>query len=210
MKDISVVIVDDNRELCNYLQQIINLTEGFTCPLTVGSADDAIWFIPRIKPDVVLMDINLKTLETGIDCVRVLKPHLSQTNFMICTVYEDDEKIFEALKAGATGYILKKTDPARLLIAIRDLYEGGSPISSQIAKKLVQSFQGLKKTNDDLDTLSVREIEVLGMLSDGLMYKEIAAKLFLSTETVRKHIYRVYKKLHVNNRVSAVNKYFDR
>jgi DNA-binding NarL/FixJ family response regulator len=133
----------------------------------------------------------------------------------MCTVYEEDEKIFEALNAGASGYILKKTAPDKLLAAIRELYEGGAPMSSQIARKVVLAFQqkqsGTNDTNtEQLQSLSQREKEILEFLSKGLMYKEIAAQLFLSPETVRKHVYHIYEKLHVSNRVAAVNKYYGR
>lgn len=214
MKEISVCIVDDNKALRNALEEIITMSEGYKCIGTIGTAEDAISQIPILKPDVVLMDINLGTEESGIDVVRVLKPRMPDTNFMMCTVYEEDDKIFQALSAGASGYILKKTDPTRMLEAIRELYEGGAPMSSQIARKVVVAFrQGQNSNNSggqDLDSLSVREKEILELLSKGLMYKEIASQLFLSPETVRKHVYHIYEKLHVNNRVSAVNKFYGR
>ena len=213
MKEISVCIVDDNKELRNALEEIISMSEGYKCICTIGTAEDALAQIPLLKPDVVLMDINLGTETSGIECVRLLKPRIPDTNFMMCTVYEEDEKIFEALSAGASGYILKKTDPQRMLEAIRELYEGGAPMSSQIARKVVVAFQHkspLVADNDELDDLSNREKEILEFLSKGLMYKEIAAHLFLSPETVRKHVYHVYEKLHVNNRVAAVNKFYGR
>jgi len=214
MNDISVCIVDDNNELRAALEEIISMSDGYKCVGTMSTADDAIRKLPLIKPDVVLMDINLGSGETGIDCVRELKPIMPSTNFMMCTVYEEDEKIFEALNAGASGYILKKTAPGKLLEAIRELYQGGAPMSSQIARKVVAAFQ--KHTTapgtgeSDLATLSNREKEILELLSRGLMYKEIAAALFISQETVRKHVYHVYEKLHVSNRVEAVNKFYGR
>jgi DNA-binding NarL/FixJ family response regulator len=220
MKSISVCIVDDNKELLNALEEIVSMSEGYKCIGTMSSAEEAVLQIPLLKPDVVLMDINLGTVETGIDVVRVLKPRISGTNFMMCTVYEEDEKIFEALSAGASGYILKKTNPSKLLEAIKELYEGGAPMSSQIARKVVIAFQ--QKQNDEnsnkpdkLDTqrmemLTSREKQILEFLSRGLMYKEIASQLFLSPETVRKHVYHIYEKLHVSNRVAAVNKFYGR
>ncbi len=213
MKDITVCIVDDNRDLRNALEEIISMSEGYECLETIGTAEQAIRQIPYLKPDVVLMDINLGTEESGIDCVRALKQQVPATNFMMCTVYEEDEKIFEALSAGASGYILKKTAPARLLEAIRELYQGGAPMSSQIARKVVAAFQGKPATSGEselLGHLSNREKEILEQLSKGLMYKEIAAELFISPETVRKHVYHIYEKLHVTNRIEAVNKYFGR
>ncbi|MEO5947726.1 MAG: response regulator transcription factor [Chitinophagaceae bacterium] len=213
MKEISVCVVDDNRELRIALEEIITMSDGFKCTGIIGSAEDAINQIPILRPEVVLMDINLGTEETGIDVVKVLKPRMPDTNFMMCTVYEEDEKIFEALSAGASGYILKKTNPGKMLDSIRELYEGGAPMSSQIARKVVAAFQQqihVVNDGDNLDMLSTREKEILEYLSRGLMYKEIASQLFLSPETVRKHVYHIYEKLHVNNRVAAVNKFYGR
>jgi DNA-binding NarL/FixJ family response regulator len=212
MKNISVCIVDDNRELRNALEEIISMSDGYRCAGTISTAEDAIRQIPLLKPDVVLMDINLGSGESGIDCVRALKPRIPATNFMMCTVYEEDEKIFEALSAGASGYILKKTTPSRMLEAIRELYEGGAPMSSQIARKVVAAFLNKPSSNtgNDLNSLTHREREILELLSRGMMYKEIALALNLAHETIRKHVYHVYEKLHVTNRVEAVNKFFGR
>ncbi len=213
MKKISVCVVDDNRDLRNALEEIIDMSEGFECVGTIGTAQEAISQIPYLKPDVVLMDINLGSEETGIDCVKALKAKVPDTNFMMCTVYEENEKIFQALTAGASGYILKKTAPPQMLVAIRELYEGGAPMSSQIARKVVAAFQDKPVTSDgaeNLQSLSNREKEILEQLSKGLMYKEIAAELFISPETVRKHVYHIYEKLHVTNRIEAVNRFFGR
>lgn len=213
MKDISVCIVDDNRDLRNALEEIIDMSEGFKCIATIGTAQEAISQIPFLKPDVVLMDINLGSDETGIDCVKALKEKVPATNFMMCTVYEENEKIFQALTAGASGYILKKTAPTQMLEAIRELYLGGAPMSSQIARKVVAAFQNKPVGNegtDSLEVLSNREKEILEQLSKGLMYKEIAVELFISPETVRKHVYHIYEKLHVTNRIEAVNRFFGR
>ncbi|TMI74024.1 MAG: response regulator transcription factor [Bacteroidetes bacterium] len=212
MQEISVCIVDDNKQLRTTLEEIIIMSDGYKCIGTMGTAEEAIESLPRINPDVVLMDINLGGTESGIDCVRILKPQMLATNFMMCTVYEEDEKIFEALSAGASGYILKKTAPAKLLESIRELYQGGAPMSSQIARKVVAAFQNKPASTEGagLDQLTNREKEILEQLSKGLMYKEIAAQLFLSAETVRKHVYHIYEKLHVSNRVEAVNRFFGR
>jgi len=213
MNEISVCIVDDSKELRNALEEIISMSQGYKCVGTIGTAEEALWQIPLLNPDVVLMDINLGSVATAIDCVKILKPRIPNTNFMICTVYEENEKIFEALSAGASGYILKKTDSSRMLIAIRELYEGGAPMSSQIARKVIAAFQQKKlgtANSEELDELSTREKEILEFLSRGLMYKEIAAQLGLSPETVLKHAYNIYEKLHVNNREAAVNKFFGR
>ena len=213
MKDISVCIVDDVSELRQALEEIVSSADGYKCIGTMSNASEALSRIPIVKPDVVLMDINLGEGESGIDCVRELKPQLPATNFMMCTVYEDDEKIFEALRAGASGYILKKTEPAKLLDAIKELHQGGAPMSSQIAKKVVIAFQNkalAASAATNLEQLSSREKQILEELARGLMYKEIAKVLFISSETVRKHVYHIYEKLHVTNRVEAVNKYFGR
>ncbi len=213
MKEISVCVVDDNRELRNALEEIITMSVGYKCTGTIGTAEDALKQIPLLRPDVVLMDINLGGPESGIDVVKQLKPRIPDTNFMMCTIYEENEKIFEALSAGASGYILKKTDPIRLLEAIRELYEGGAPMSSQIARKVVAAFQQQAENSNDSEELSLlsnREKEILELLSKGLMYKEIASQIFLSPETVRKHVYHIYEKLHVSNRVAAVNKFYGR
>jgi DNA-binding NarL/FixJ family response regulator len=163
------------------------------------------------------MDIDLNDVYNGIQCVQQLKPENPEILFMMCTVYEDDDKIYQALTAGASGYILKKTPPGKLLDAIQELYEGGAPMSSQIARKVVAAFRA--KNGDlvpenpsakEIRVLSNREKEILELLSKGFLYKEIAASLFISAETVRKHVYHIYEKLHVNNRVEAVNKFFGR
>lgn len=213
MNEISVCIVDDNRDLRNALEEIIGMAEGFKCIGTIGTAQEAIVQLQVLKPDVVLMDINLGTEETGIDCVKALKQKIPATNFMMCTVYEEDEKIFQALTAGASGYILKKTEPAKMLEAIRELYNGGSPMSSQIARKVVAAFQNKSAGSRDsqyIESLTNREKEILVELSKGKMYKEIGSELFISPETVKKHVFHIYEKLHVTNRVEAVNKFFGR
>ena len=213
MKEISVCIVDDIKELRSALAEIVSAAEGYKCIGTMSNVSEACVKLPILKPDVVLMDINLGENETGIDCVRELKPIMPTTNFMMCTVYEDDEKIFEALSAGASGYILKKTEPSKLIEAIRELHEGGAPMSSQIARKVVFAFRERSRNTINpynIEQLSQREKQILEELSRGLMYKEIAKVLSISSETVRKHVYHIYEKLHVTNRVEAVNKFFGR
>jgi len=212
MKEISVCIVDDNNELRHALEEIVSMAPGFKCTGSMSNASEAMVKIPIIQPDVVLMDINLGDGESGIDCVRELKPKMPLTNFMMCTVYEEDEKIFQALSAGASGYILKKTTPVKMLEAIKDLNEGGAPMSSQIARKVVFAFRDRPAVTQNKETslLSPREKEILKHLARGLMYKEIAALLNISSETIRKHVYHIYQKMHVGNRIEAVNKYLGR
>lgn len=210
--NISVAIVEDNNDIRNALEQIIDMADGYTLAGSCINGEEAIINIPQLNPKIVLMDINLGGIN-GIEVVRVLKEEHPEILFMMCTVYEEDEKIFEALNAGASGYVLKKTAPDKLLEAIKELYEGGAPMSSQIARKVVISFQNktlTSATNDTLDLLSRREKEILEMLSKGLLYKEIAEQLAISSETVRKHVYHIYEKLHVGTRIEAVNKFFGR
>jgi DNA-binding NarL/FixJ family response regulator len=212
---ITVCIVDDNKDIRSALEQIIFMSEGYKMLGSFPSAEEALDKIPALKPQVVLMDINLGGM-SGIECVRRLKPVNADILYMMCTVYEEDEKIFEALRAGANGYILKKTAPGKLLDAIKELSEGGAPMSSQIARKVVAAFSKAKPVSeeasatDDIAALSNREKEILELLSKGMLYKEIANNLYISPETVRKHVYHIYEKLHVNNRVEAVNKFFGR
>ena len=210
--NISVAIVEDNHDIRNALEQIIDMADGYTLAGSCVSGEEAILNIPIYKPHVVLMDINLGGI-SGIEAVRVLKEDQPDILFMMCTVYEEDEKIFEALNAGANGYVLKKTAPDKLLDSIKELYEGGAPMSSQIARKVVTTFQNKTtspSTASSLGMLSKREKEILEKLSKGLLYKEIADELFISPQTVRKHVYHIYEKLHVGNRIEAVNKFFGR
>lgn len=211
---IPVCIVDDNRDIRMALEQIVVMSDEYQLLGSFSSAAEALVHIPLLKPAVVLMDINLGEGENGIDCVRQLKADHPEVLFLMCTVYEDDEKIFEALSAGASGYILKKTPPLKLLEAIRELHEGGAPMSSQIARKVVAAFQHGQTAqpagDQSLSSLSAREREILEHLAKGMLYKEIASTLFISQETVRKHVYHIYEKLHVNNRVEAINKFFGR
>lgn len=213
--DITVCIVDDNKDIRSALEQIISMSEGYRLLAGLSTAEEALETIPVLKPQIVLMDIHLGEGDTGIDCVRKLKAEHPEILFMMCTVYEDDEKIFEALKAGANGYILKKTTPVKLLEAIRELHEGGAPMSSQIARKVVAAFLNRPAADTGpskptLEALSNRENEILELLAKGLLYKEIAYHLYISQETVRKHVYHIYEKLHVHNRVEAINKFFGR
>jgi DNA-binding NarL/FixJ family response regulator len=209
----SVAIVEDNNDIRQALEQIIESSDDFTLAGSCTTGEEALEKLPLLNPKVVLMDIGLGDGMNGIEVVRELKEQNPEILFMMCTIYEEDEKIFEALRAGASGYILKKTQPAKLLEGITELIQGGAPMSSQIASKVVAAFQN-KSVNTSvgasLDVLSKRENAILEMLSTGLLYKEISDKLFITTETVRKHVYHIYEKLHVTNRVEAVNKYFGR
>ncbi len=210
--NISVAIVEDNNDIRQALEQIIEMSKDYTLVCSCVNGEEALEKLPAFEPNVVLTDIQLGGI-TGIEVVRILKQTHPDILFMMCTIYEEDEKIFEALSAGASGYIIKKTAPAKMLEAIRELYEGGAPMSSQIARKVVSAFSLNNTTpaaENKLSLLSKREHEILQMLSKGLVYKEISNELFISSETVRKHVYNIYSKLHVSNRVEAVNKFFGR
>ncbi|MBS1530656.1 MAG: response regulator transcription factor [Bacteroidetes bacterium] len=203
---IAVAIVEDIKEIREGLKILINLSEGFSCEDVYSTAEQALERLPRSQTDVVLMDINLPGIN-GIECVKQLKPMMPDTQFIMSTVYEDDENIYESLKAGATGYLLKKTVPARILEAIAEVYEGGSPMSTQIARRVIASFQK-EDSIEASELLTSREKEILKNLSEGLRYKEIAAKLKISIETVRTHARRIYEKLHVQSRTEALNKVY--
>lgn len=202
---ISLAIVEDLDEVREGLQQFISLNREFSVLDTFKTAEEAIYELPLLKPDVVIMDINLPGA-SGIDCIKDVKHKIPDTQFMMFTVYENDEKVFEALKAGATGYLLKSTGLVQLIEALKELHNGGSPMSSNIARKLVNIFHEREKNKAAVEELSKRENEILQLLSKGLLYKEIADQLSISTATVRQHIHKIYEKLHVQNRTEAINK----
>ena len=210
MDVISVAIVEDNHDIRTAMELLINGSEGYACVGTFNNAETALEQIPHLLPNVALMDFNLPGGMNGIECIARLKAEFPDMQFMMLTVYEDDDKIFQALEAGASGYILKKTSPGELLEAIRDLHEGGSPMSSQIARRVVAYFQKQAKPNPALEALTSREKEILDQLSKGFLYKEIASNLYISIETVRRHVHNIYEKLHVRSRTDAVNKYYNR
>ncbi len=206
---IHIAIVEDIDEIREGLAALINGAEGFRCVATYANAEAALSDLPDWEPDVTLMDIELPGM-SGIECIRVLKAQLPKLQIMMLTIYEDDEKIFNSLAAGASGYILKKTPPDKLLEAIRDLHHGGSPMSGQIARKVVHAFQQRREPNHATAELSKREQEILSYLAKGYLYKEIAAALSLSVETVRTHLHHIYEKLHVHTRTEAVLKYLQK
>src|SRR5208283_4113503 len=206
---ISVSIVEDNDKLRGTLARVLNRADGFRCVSQYPAAEDALKDLPNVKPDVVLMDINLPGMN-GVECVRQLKPLLPRTQVMMLTVYEDMDNIFNALAAGASGYMLKRTSSKELLDAIQDVQRGGSPMTMHIARKVVQSFQHTAATAQPTENLSEREQQVLDCLTQGLMYKEIAEKLGISYETVHTYIRRIYEKLQVRTRTEAVAKFLRR
>jgi len=207
---ITVSIVEDQEALRNTVARVLNRAEGFKCISHFGSAEDALKDIPKNPPEVVLMDINLPGLN-GVECVRQLKGKLPKLLIMMLTVYEDTENIFNALAAGASGYMLKRTPRAELLEAIKEVRRGGSPMTTHIARLVVQSFQKPVSAPDPaIENLSPREQEVLDCLAQGLIYKEIADKLGVSYETVHTYIRRIYEKLQVRTRTEAVARFLKR
>jgi DNA-binding NarL/FixJ family response regulator len=203
---VTVSIVEDQEPLRATLARVISRAEGFECVSQYGSAEEALKDLPNVKPQVVLMDINLPGMN-GVECVRQLKQILPGTQVMMLTVYEDTQNIFNALAAGATGYMLKRTPRAELLEAIQEVHRGGSPMTTHIARLVVQSFLKPAGKSEPTAELSPREREVLDLLSQGLMYKEIAEKIGVSYETVHTYIRRIYEKLQVRTRTEAVAKF---
>ena len=208
-KKINVAIVEDIDEIRNALRVLINGSPGFECKYVFPDAEQAIQHLSSKDIDIVLMDIGLPGMN-GVECMKTLKPEMPETQFMMCTVYDDDDHIFNALRSGASGYILKRTSPAQILEAIHELYDGGSPMSSEIARRVVESMHGTKKRSQTVELLTNRENEILDYLAKGYLYKEIATELFISMETVKKHIHNIYGKLHVQNRTEALNKAYPR
>jgi DNA-binding NarL/FixJ family response regulator len=206
---IKVVIVEDDKEMREGLESIVRYHPALQCLATYSSAEEALDHIQSNIPDIVLMDIHLPGI-SGIECIKKLKPVLSSTQFMMCTVYEDNENVFDSLCAGATGYLLKNSPPGMITDAIIDLYHGGSPMSSIIARKVIKAFQPVRQQNTEIEILTKREKEMLELLAKGYRYKEIADQLFISFETVRTHIHNIYEKLHVQSRTEAINKMFPR
>ncbi len=205
-----VSIVEDNEQLRSTLVKLINREAEYQCVSHYGDAESALAGLPNDKPDVVLMDINLPGIN-GVECVRRLKQVLPQTLAMMLTAYEDTENIFNALAAGASGYLLKRAPRAELLEAIREVRNGGSPMTPHIARLVVQSFQKPASASvPATENLSTREQEVLDCLSKGFLYKEIAEKLGISYETVHTYIRRIYEKLQVRTRTEAVAKFLKR
>jgi DNA-binding NarL/FixJ family response regulator len=204
---ITLAIVEDLDEVRDGLKNFLALSSEFNVLDTFKTAEEALYDIPGLKPDIVIMDINLPGMN-GIECIRQVKSKTPGTQFMMFTVYENDEKVFEALKAGASGYLLKNTGLLQMSEALKELYTGGSPMSANIARKLVSVFHDQEKNTIPVETLSNRENEILQWLAKGLLYKEIAEQLSISTSTVRQHIHKIYEKLHVQNRTEAINKAF--
>ncbi len=189
---ISIAIVEDLDEVREGLNNFLSHNKDFTIIDTFRNAEEAIYFILRRQPDIVIMDINLPGM-SGIECMKELKGQLKATQFMMFTVYENDEKVFEALQAGASGYLLKNTGLPQMAEALKELYNGGSPMSSNIARKLVNVFRKKENIAEPIQSLTNRENEILQLLAKGLLYKEIASILKISASTVRQHIHKIYE-----------------
>ena len=204
---ITLAIVEDLDEVRDGLKNFISLSHDFKVLDTYKTAEEAAHDLPKLKPDIVIMDINLPGMN-GIECIRQIKGKTPDTQFMMFTVYENDEKVFEALKAGASGYLLKNTGLVQLIESLKELHNGGSPMSANIARKLVSVFRDKENAIEPVEVLSGRENEILQLLAKGLLYKEIAEQISISVSTVRQHIHHIYEKLHVQNRTEAINKAF--
>jgi DNA-binding NarL/FixJ family response regulator len=200
-----VTIVEDDPSIRQILTEWINHAEGFRCHSVQNSAESALAKLPQENPRIVLMDINLPG-QNGIECVYRLKPIMPETQFVMLTVYKDTKHIFDALKAGASGYLLKRTPREELIAALNQVREGGSPMTSYIARKVVQSFYQAPKERVEAEGLSPRERDVLELLARGYFFKEITETLGISLSTVNTHVRHIYEKLHVHSRSQAIAK----
>jgi DNA-binding NarL/FixJ family response regulator len=204
---IKVGIVEDNTTLRNSLVNLFNETLGMKCVVSLGNLQNIVSEVAKVRPNIVLMDIGLPHI-SGIEGVRTIKTNFPDVQVLMFTVFEDDDKIFEAIRSGASGYLLKKTSPQQIVEAIQELHHGGAPMSASIARKVIQSFQSASNSTHHLKEyeLTPREMEILYSLVDGLSYKKIADKHFVSISTVQTHISNIYSKLHVHSKSQAVAK----
>jgi DNA-binding NarL/FixJ family response regulator len=202
---IKVAIVEDNNTLRGSLSHLIANAEGMTCVVSLPNLSNVVSEFAKAQPEIVLMDIGLPNI-SGIEGVRTVKSNFPQTQIIMFTVFEDDDKIFEAVRAGAMGYLLKKTPPEEIIEAIRELHGGGAPMSASIARKVIKAFQKPAENPLEEYQLTVREKEILFSLVDGLSYKKMAEKYSVSISTIRTHICNVYNKLHVHSKSQAVSK----
>jgi len=208
-ESIRIAIVEDDEKIRSSLVVLLEGTHGFRCVGAYEDAESALRDLPRKEPDIALVDINLPGMQ-GIELVQRLKQGNAAAQFIMLTVYEDTHKIFDSLAAGAVGYLLKMTPPDELLTAIREVRAGGSPMSPQIARKVVQSFHKIDSGKGEIVQLTKREDEILKLLSKGFLYKEIGEQLFISADTVHNHIRHIYEKLQVHSRTEAVVKYLQK
>ncbi|MFI5154998.1 MAG: response regulator [Chitinophagales bacterium] len=206
MEPIKICIVEDLKIVREGVISMLALDGRFEMLQAFTDAESATRELPHWQPDIVIMDINLPGMN-GIECIRAVKDACPKTQFIMFTIYENDEKVFDALAAGASGYLVKKTSSQKIIESLIELYEGGAPMSMHIARKVIESMRD-EKGSEQIDMLTGRENEVLHFLSKGLLYKEIASKLNITMGTVRQHIHNIYDKLHVHNRTEALNKIF--
>lgn len=204
MQPIKVCLVEDVKEVRDGMVSLLTLDERFEMLASYSDGESAIENLPVWEADIVILDINLPGM-SGIDCLRRVKRLCPHSQFIMFTIYEDDEKVFEALQGGANGYLLKKTPLSKITDLLVELYEGGAPMSTQIARKVIERIH-VQEADYDRTDISSREYEILKWLAKGLLYKEIADRLKITTGTVRQHIHRIYEKLHVQNRTEAINK----
>ena len=208
--NIKISIVEDNVELCDTLARLIEFTPGLECISRHYNGENACIKIVENPPDIVLIDLGLPG-KHGVDCIKFLKKEVPGLQFLVWTIKDQDKEVFDALKAGASGYLLKTAEPSEIIEGIRNLYDGGAPMSASVARKVVTFFQKEKKPDDRFEKiLTSREKQVLHLLSLGRYYKEIAAELYISIETVKSHCHNIYEKLHVSSRTEALNKYYSR
>ena len=203
---ITVCIVEDIEDIRNGLAAIINMTEGFTVLQTFSNAENALQHLSSLQPDIAIMDINLPGM-SGIECIRRVHEKNRSIQFMMFTIYENSDTVFEALQAGATGYILKNSSPAKIIESLREMHTGGSPMNAEIAKKLVTRFQKQTLPQNEYN-LTPKEQKILELMSKGYLYKETAAELKNTINTIKQHIRHIYEKLHVQNKVEAINKVY--
>ncbi|AZA81867.1 DNA-binding response regulator [Chryseobacterium lactis] len=202
---ISIAIVEDEKNYNNALKKVINYQKDMKVIAQFFDGKDAMDNLSAMAPDVVMMDIQLQDM-LGIEIIEKLRKEMPDTQFIMCTSFEDDDKIFNSLKAGAMGYLVKGESMEKILSSIRDVYNGGAPMSFSIARKVLQHFEKKIPEIKGFDELTEREKEILELLAQGLLYKEIADKKFISIDTVKKHVGNIYRKLHVSNKVEAINK----
>lgn len=203
---ISIAIVEDEKNYNNALKKVINYQKDMKVVGQFFDGNDALKNLPDLSPNVVMMDIQLQDM-LGIEIIENLKKEMPETHFIMCTSFEDDEKIFNSLKAGAMGYLVKGESMDKILSSIRDVYSGGAPMSFSIARRVLQHFEKKLPEIKGFDELTKREQEILELLSQGFLYKEIADQKCISMDTVKKHVGNIYRKLHVSNKVEAINKF---
>jgi len=211
-QSIKIAIIEDIKEIALELKDHFNDSEDLVCNQVYHNAEEAIAFLPANPPDIVISDIGLPGV-SGIEAIVTLRELMPCTEFCMFTVFEDNDKIFQSLKAGAKGYILKNANPDKIIDSAKELYNGGSPMSPSIARKVIESFSNVESNAENKATnlpLTDREYEILEELSKGLLYKEIATKLSITIGTVKQHIHKIYHKLQVNNRTEAINMFLNR